>query len=737
MKIQILRIPVIAVVCAWVVPFSANAADFYVDTVRGSDLADGMSWSTARQTIGGALSLDPIPGDTVHIAQGVYAEAVVLLPGIVVLGGYPTGGGDRDPGVFTTAIDGMNTVGCVTGADDAVLDGVTLQNGCARSGGGVIHSGITMQVSNCIIRDCTATGGNPYGGGAMYFYLSDSTVSNCLFENNRQALDPDSGSGEAMGGAIMSWAARPVIVNCIFRENRVTETPKTELRMGGAFWASASAPVIRRCLFENNTALSGGAIGWWNRSTPLVEACTFLNNRAESLGGAICHIYNEKDSAENLLWIRDSLFDGNSAETGGAVMVARNNRVAVSNCLMIGNNASVNGSGIAVENRSECIIDHSTLAHNTVTAGGSSGGCITMDGSSSITVTHSIVAFNTGLHGIELQPGGDPLAHHIGYSDVYGHVLNYSLNLVDRTGWQGNIASDPLFIDTGSGGLYRLSEPDTGDPEQTAAGRSPCIDTAGHPAPGYPQARQTTRTDDALDTGIADMGFHQWSPGTRLIADVPYAGQSSVDTLSPVTCRLTHLSGGIAPADIAVAFDDTPVDFEVEVRMDGYGIDLVLPGEMSDDTEHSVSVIVDSDPDTERHEFVFSTGEPPPEPGPPEGSCPELWFPMKNASYSAGDNLSIVLMLYDPWLNPVHADIHVFFEYAGDFFIYPAWGQEIHPVNVTIQPGCIQTLEVLSLVVPEGIPACGPFRFYGIGTRPGTYAVSGDPALWTMYFTGS
>ncbi|HPQ42550.1 MAG TPA: right-handed parallel beta-helix repeat-containing protein, partial [bacterium] len=354
-----------------------------------------------------------------------------------------------------------------------------------------------MNVSNCIIRSCVATGGNPYGGGAMYFFLSTSTISDCLFENNRLDLDPGSSSGEAMGGAVMSWASSPTFVDCIFRNNRVSETPRTDLRMGGAIWASASGPVIRQCLFEDNSALSGGAVGWWNRSTPRVEACTFRNNRAEELGGAICHIYNEKDTAEEMLWVRDSRFEGNRGDTGAAMFIARNNRVTVSNCLFTGNHAETNGSGIAVQDGSECRIEHCTLAGNTVDATASAGGCILLDGTGSVRITGTIVAFNSGLHGIELTAGGDPQIHQIDHCDIYGHILNYSMNLVDRTGWNGNISADPLFVSTGIDGEYRLSEPATGDPGQAAAGRSPAIDTAGHPVSGYPQTHQTTRTDSA------------------------------------------------------------------------------------------------------------------------------------------------------------------------------------------------------------------------------------------------
>jgi len=47
------------------------AARYYVDAARPDDGGDGLSWSTAKQSIQGAVELT-VDGDDVLVASGVY-----------------------------------------------------------------------------------------------------------------------------------------------------------------------------------------------------------------------------------------------------------------------------------------------------------------------------------------------------------------------------------------------------------------------------------------------------------------------------------------------------------------------------------------------------------------------------------------------------------------------------------------------------------------------------------------
>ena len=55
----------------------AHAATIYVDWVTGSDLNDGLSWSTAKKTINGGVDAAGI-GDTVMVAEAVYPYRLII-----------------------------------------------------------------------------------------------------------------------------------------------------------------------------------------------------------------------------------------------------------------------------------------------------------------------------------------------------------------------------------------------------------------------------------------------------------------------------------------------------------------------------------------------------------------------------------------------------------------------------------------------------------------------------------
>ncbi|MBN1295855.1 right-handed parallel beta-helix repeat-containing protein [bacterium] len=709
------------------------AVDFYIDAERGDDAFSGMSWETAKRTLEAVFENTLAPGDRLHVAQGVYRESVTMLPGIEMLGGYASGGGERASALYPSVIDGEDTRRCVTGADGALLDGFVLTDGRAPQGGGMIHSSVTMHVHDCVIRNCVTTDGSPHGGGGMYFFLSSSLVTQCVFENNRSELDASSKAAEAVGGAVMCWAASPWIHGCTFRNNQVVETPQTALCLGGAIWASASAPVIVDCLFESNSAVTAGAVGWWNRSTPVVENCVFVNNVADAAGGGVCHIYNESSIPETESWVRDCRFTGNRADTGGAIMITRNNRVVLSNCVFENNSAWRTGSAVAVESSSMVNLHHCTAAFNRIDGDGDAGGCIAIDATSSMVMEHSIIVFNAGSFGVELQDGGDPLNQEVINSNVYGHPVNVSPNAVDRTGWFGNISVNPLFIDDPDYPFY-LSDPATGDATQTAIGRSPCIDAAGHDVPGYPQQDRSTRTDRVPDRGPADMGAHRPFPGPYLVASSPFSGQYAVPVDADIRGRLMQLPTHVSTGDITVTINDIPIPVELTPIWSGFEYRVATIEPLQANTDYRLIFSVAFTLGTRDFESFFSTGPEPEQPDPPTGTHLTLNFPMVAQLYGAGDRVDILLDAINPWLNPVPVDVHIALVYGSDAFIFPEWDQQLHPMQIELDPGDRHTIEILSFIVPDGIPPGGPFVFYGLCTFPGEIVVTGDIAMWSMEF---
>lgn len=724
----------LAMIYLLLLPFPVSATMYYVDAENGDDSADGLTWETACRTISRVCQMNPVAGDIIRVAEGVYPEYVEMIPGVEMQGGYCFGGTEPDPDLYVSIIDGENIRRCVNGAHDAVLAGFTLRNGRSSNGSGVLHNHITMHVRDCIIRDCVASAGNPNGGGGMYFYQSRSVIEDCLFENNAVDQDPGDTSGEIAGGAVMGWTAGPGFYRCTFRNNSVLNSPTGALRLGGAMWFAASDPTIRSCTFEGNSADSGGGAGWWNRSRPAVEDCLFLYNTADAFGGGICHIYNEVDEPDVRVAVRNCRFEGNTAGSGAGMTVMRNNDLLIENCQFVRNRALIAGSALTVDYRSRCMIRHCTIADNQQTDPITNTGAVEIDATSCISMHHSIVSANESQFGIMLEAGGDPLNQQITWCDVHGHNRNYSDNLVDRTGWCGNISVHPLFTYFNEN-PYRLSEPQTMDPLQIQLGRSPCIDAAGTVVNGYPVAYGSTRTDAIADRLQADMGFHQHIPGMRLIMDTPEAGDYGIALDTRIECRLLDPPDGITAGDIRFTLNALQVYPDCEQIPDGFSVVLQPQGGLQPNTDYWLEVTVEASPEDIVRTVKFSTAGPPDPEIPPAGNSLNLVFPMSQTVFGPGQDLDISLQIYNPWLNDVSGDIHVVFLFAGDFFIYPAWDRALHPVDMNCSPGTTRDLNVLAFTVPPGIGNLGPFDFFAVATQGPDFDLISQVASWSMYFS--
>jgi len=255
-------------------------------------------------TIQAAIN-DANDGDTIIVSDGTY-----------------TGDGNRDIDFLGKAITLRSENGpenciidCQGSEDDlhrgfyfhsgedanSVLDGFTITNGCAYSGGAIrcLYSS-SPTITNCIIRGNVAPFEPDFpwyfaqDGGGIYCYESSATITNCHFLGN---------TATGSGGAIRSSNGNVLVSNCMFTGNQAS--------YGGAIALYLDNMSIHNCVIIGNRAGyefygSGGGI-FSNESTPTITNCTIRGNLAYNYGGGILCVEHSDATVDNsVLWCNNA-----------------------------------------------------------------------------------------------------------------------------------------------------------------------------------------------------------------------------------------------------------------------------------------------------------------------------------------------------------------------------------------------------------------------------------------------
>jgi len=337
-------------------PDAHIVADFYVDGVNGDDADDGTTWARAKATLQAAINAAAanneiwIRGGTYSLTSGIVVDKAVRIYG--GFAGTENTRNSRDPETYPTIIDGHGTVRCLQITGVATVDGISVMNGSADNGGGVLMSAAGAILSHCIISGNVTTG---LGGG---IYCSrDAIIDHCTITNNAATGD---------GGGIYNGFTSPVISNCTIADN-------TAGNGGGIFNDGGFAPQISDCLIRGNYASNrGGGICNDEKNNAVITRCTILSNTASARGGGI---YSGQDSSSNTddaaPVITNCVVANNWATWGGGLYCAERSTSRIVNCTLAGNTAATAGAGVYVYYRySYTSIMNSIFYGNVLDAGG-------------------------------------------------------------------------------------------------------------------------------------------------------------------------------------------------------------------------------------------------------------------------------------------------------------------------------------------------------------------------------
>ena len=359
-----------------------------------------------------------------------------------------------------------------TGAG-STFKNIKFVNGYRNGNGGAVY----VNTNNVSFINCEFRSNSAYHGGAITTKLDEFTSANLLVENckfiknhadsaapaisahgnNSRIINCTFDSNDAsnnlpgvipLGGAIQMGidGSSPTgyVYDCIFKNNYVQ--PKSTGAHGGAGCVRDGIE-YKNCIFINNSAAQGGALTF--HASGLIDNCTFINNSATYYGGALSTGFKYEEME---LFVKNCIFEGNSAPIGGAVQLIGKDisiddsifednvasqyggainlnaqTVTISDSEFNDNLANINGGAVYINGEKTLIQDSSFISNDAIPdvekLDDGLGGAIFIN-STQATVKNNDFYYNTARNGSAI------------YYDKYGSKLTLSNNtLYQNQAW--------------------------------------------------------------------------------------------------------------------------------------------------------------------------------------------------------------------------------------------------------------------------------------------------------------
>jgi len=506
--------------------------------------SDGSSWSDAFSDLQSALT-EAADGDQLWVAQGTYytdsasdkTKSFLINKDIKLYGGFNGTESllsERDPvnnttilsadiGVQNTTSDNSYHVLVLeSGAEDTVIDGFTIRDGNALSGGqqmydfggAIFNNGMSPTISNCIF-----SSNNAVYGGAIYNSGGSTTITDCLFVAN---------TADSKGAAVMNTnSAILIAASCEFKMNGPDLTANGDYdtqMIGGAIYNDESANVsIDKSLFTDNTGEdAAGAIYSTGSSSLSISNTLFQSNSAVNNGGALYNVNIESCYIVNSVFFTNSV--SNIINGNGGAIFNYYSETEIVNSSFVGN-TSFRGSSIANYTDATTATDQST-------------------------VTNSIVWSSTPPVEHIYDFGATPLA--VSYSDIQGGYSGTAV--IDSDPLFSNISSplgiDNIFATIDDGLALTVMSPCVG------SGTNASIPLDGNDLLGNPMVTSSIDlgpySADFKITGISLSNNHLQSgqPGGTTV------GSFTVTPASSVSRTISVISGGGYSSEFTVSGSD-------------------------------------------------------------------------------------------------------------------------------------------------------------------------------------
>lgn len=284
--------------------------------------------------------------------------------------------------------------------------------------------------------------------------------------------------------------------------------------------------------------------------------------------------------------VNGNVIKANSGYGGGGILTYLGN-ANIANNLIYSNSAAVGGGAL--------MISGSQLINNTLVGNASGGGgniYVTSDSSGQCFVTDNIIANATNGGGIYIDPSD--VISQVTFNDVWNNAGGDYYATPSRTGLNGNISQDPLFVDSANND-YHLQDV------------SPCInagDTNFQPSAGELDFYGAPRVyAKRVDIGaaeyfdnfrpLADAGPDQMLTVTNLPVIIALDGSSSSDPNgASLIWHWTQLSG----PTVSLANSNAAQPSFTASTLGTYSFQLIVNNGSFDSFSDTVQVTVKNDP---------------------------------------------------------------------------------------------------------------------------------------------
>ncbi|MBN1183029.1 MAG: T9SS type A sorting domain-containing protein [Bacteroidales bacterium] len=403
-----------------------SSRTIFVDSANTSGIEDGSElnpYNTIQEAIDGSID-----GDTILISPGTYPPfALVNFEGKLIIASHFINTGDSSY-INNTIIDGNQNGSVVyisNCTNSIIINGLTIRNGNAITGGGIHCQGTAIDISNVVFINNTATD----AGGAIIANQSSLNLKSihALFNtaNGGGAICLDNSTFELSNSNIFyniaSYGGGGLYLNN--SNGRIEETiisgNTSSYAGGGVYGQSSFVSFVKTSFVDNSTDGYGGG-AYLNVCSGALNNIIVANNSSDDIGGGLFLA-----GYPNLI-LTSSKIVNNYSPNGASGLEGYMCNLHVNNCLFAKNYGSVCIEYVETTQRQ---ILNSTIVNNP-------HGSIRIDKFSNIEIKNTIDWGNN-----KIRSGT--------FSDVQFSLFEGGI------AGGSNIDADPKFVDTLTGD-YRL-----------------------------------------------------------------------------------------------------------------------------------------------------------------------------------------------------------------------------------------------------------------------------------------